>query len=112
MATSLLSSVRSKRNGALHDIEATVEDQIDTLREEIAALTKMIAKSKTTKTVRSQASAGYEDLVARSEDLLHQFQDVYAKGSREVRSTVRRHPAATIGAAAVFGVVLALLARR
>ncbi len=71
MATSLLSSVRSKRNGALHDIEATVEDQIDTLREEIAALTKMIAKSKTTKTVRSQASAGYEDLVARSEDLLH-----------------------------------------
>jgi ElaB/YqjD/DUF883 family membrane-anchored ribosome-binding protein len=112
MATSLLHPLRSKRNGALDDIEATIEDQIESLRDEIAALTKMMAKSKTNQNIRNQAQAGYEDLVGRSEDLLHELQDAYTRGSREVRETVRRHPAATIGAAAAFGLVLALLARR
>jgi ElaB/YqjD/DUF883 family membrane-anchored ribosome-binding protein len=112
MATSLLHPLRSKRNGALQDIEATVEDQIDTLREEIAALTKLISKSDASKKIRSQAQAGYDDLLGRSEDLFAELQSAYNRGSREVRATVRRHPAATIGAAAVFGVVIAMLARR
>jgi ElaB/YqjD/DUF883 family membrane-anchored ribosome-binding protein len=112
MATSLLHTIRRRRNGALHDIEASVEDQIESLREEIAALTKAIAKSGASQKIRYQAQAGYDDLVNRSEDLLQEIQDGYLRGAREMRETVRRHPVATIGAAAAFGVVLALLARR
>jgi len=40
------------------------------------------------------------------------LQESYLRGANEVRNTVRRHPIATIGAAAALGLVLALLARR
>jgi ElaB/YqjD/DUF883 family membrane-anchored ribosome-binding protein len=112
MATSILHTLRSKRNGALQDIEATIEDQVEALRDEIAALTKLVAKSSTTKKIKSQAQAGYDDLLGRSEDILSDLQDIYSRGSREMRDTVRRHPAATIGAAAAFGILIAFLARR
>ena len=114
MASSILDQVRGKRNSTFQDIEATIEDQVETLRSEIAALTKLISKNSASqgKKVRNQAEVGYEDLIARSEDLLQQLQDGYTRGASEVRETVRRHPAATIGAAAAFGLVVALLARR
>ncbi len=115
MASSLLHPLRSnRRNGALADIESTVEDQIETLREEIAALTKIAGKQsrKQGDKVRAQALAGYDDLIARSEDLLTELQNGYLRGTKEVRNTVRKHPIATVGAAAAFGLVLALLARR
>jgi ElaB/YqjD/DUF883 family membrane-anchored ribosome-binding protein len=116
MAPSILQSVRGRRNGGgtLHNIEATVEDQIDALRDEIAELTKLLGKSsrRQSEKVRSQATAGYDDLIARSEDLLRELQDGYLRGASEVRDTVRKHPMATIGAAAAFGLVLALIARR
>jgi ElaB/YqjD/DUF883 family membrane-anchored ribosome-binding protein len=114
MANSLLHSIRSKRNGAMQDIEDTIEDQVDMLRGEIAALTKLISKSGTsqTKKLRAQAETGYEDLLDRSEELVRQLQDSYARGAKEVRATVRAHPTATIGAAAAVGLLIALLARR
>lgn len=112
MATSILNTIRGRRNGSLQDLETSIEDQIENLREEVAALTKAISKSAASQKIRSQAQAGYEDLVNRSEDLLQELQDSYLRGARELRQTVRRHPAATIGAAAAFGVLLALLARR
>jgi ElaB/YqjD/DUF883 family membrane-anchored ribosome-binding protein len=113
---SFLQSGRHRRNGsaALHNIEATIEDQIASLQDEIASLTKMVGKSsrKQSEKLTAQAASGYEDLVARSEDLLRDLQDGYLRGASEVRDTVRRHPVATIGAAAAFGLVVALLARR
>ncbi|KQV83711.1 hypothetical protein ASC90_18770 [Rhizobium sp. Root1220] len=116
MASSLLHPFRSRRNGngTLHSIESTIEDQIESLRDEIAALTKVAGKQsrKHGDKIRYQAAAGYDDLLARSEDLLHELQDGYLRGADEVRNTVRRHPIATVGAAAAFGLVLALLARR
>jgi ElaB/YqjD/DUF883 family membrane-anchored ribosome-binding protein len=112
MATSILHPLRSKRNGALQDIETTIEDQIDALRDEISTLAKIVAKSNTTKKIKNQAQAGYDDLLGRSEDMLSDLQDIYNRGSREMRDTVRRHPAATIGAAAAFGILIAFLARR
>lgn len=62
--------------------------------------------------MRDQASAGYDELMARSEDLLRELQDGYLRGANEVRDTVRKHPIATVGAALAFGLVLAFLARR
>ena len=116
MASSILQSVRGSRksNGTLHSIESTVEDQIERLRDEIDALTKLAAKSsrRHSEKVRHQAAAGYDELIGRGEDLLRDLQDGYLRGANEVRHTVRKHPVATIGAAAAFGLVLALLARR
>jgi ElaB/YqjD/DUF883 family membrane-anchored ribosome-binding protein len=114
MASSILDQVRNKRNATFQDIEATIEDQVDSLRSEIASLTKLISKNSASqsKKIRSQAESGYEDLIARSEEILEQLQDGYSRGAKEVRDTVRRHPAATIGAAAAFGLIIALLARR
>ncbi|EPE97237.1 hypothetical protein B5K06_14840 [Rhizobium grahamii] len=115
MASSLLHPIRSRRNGGtLHNIESTIEEQIESLREEIAALTKIAGKQsrKSSDRIRYQAAAGYDDLVARSEDLIHELQEGYLRGAHEMRNTVRKHPLATVGAAAAFGLVLALLARR
>jgi hypothetical protein len=39
MASSILDQVRNKRNSTFQDIEATIEDQVEALRGEIAALT-------------------------------------------------------------------------
>jgi ElaB/YqjD/DUF883 family membrane-anchored ribosome-binding protein len=115
MATSILQSVRGKRNGgSLQDIETSIEDQIETLRNEIAAFAKMIGENglKQSQTVRARAESGFDDLAARGEDLMREIQHGYAKGSREMRRTVRQHPVATLGAAAAFGVAFALLLSR
>ncbi|SEH76285.1 hypothetical protein RTCCBAU85039_2216 [Rhizobium tibeticum] len=115
VASSLLHPLRSRRNGGtLHNIESTIEEQIETLRDDIAALTKIAGKQsrKSGDRLRYQAAASYDDLLSRSEDLIHELQEGYLRGAHEVRNTVRRHPVATIGAAAAFGLVLALLARR
>ncbi|MDM9622588.1 hypothetical protein [Rhizobium sp. S96] len=116
MASSFLHSARSRRNGngTLHSIESTIEDQIESLRDEIAVLTQALGKSsrRQGEKVRYQAAAGYDELVGRSEDLLRELQDGYLRGTKEMRNTVRKHPIATVGAAAVFGLVVALLARR
>ncbi|MBO9099190.1 MULTISPECIES: DUF883 family protein [unclassified Rhizobium] len=114
MANSLLDTIRSKRNGAMSDIENTIENQMDNLRGEIAELTKLISKNgaSQSKRIRAQAESGYEDLLARSEDLMHQLQDGYARSAKEVRATVRAHPTTSIGAVAAIGLLFVLLARR
>ena len=114
MATSILQSVRARRNGALHSIETSIEEQVERLRDEIAALAKTIGKTSASEgsKLRYKAEASLEDLMGRSDDLLKELQDSYLRGAREMRDTVRRHPVATIGAAAAFGVLLALIARR
>ncbi|MBB3589867.1 ElaB/YqjD/DUF883 family membrane-anchored ribosome-binding protein [Rhizobium sp. BK529] len=114
MAYSLFPSSRSRRNGALQNLEASIEDQIETLREEIAELTHVLGKTsrRQGEKLRSQASASYEDILGRSEDLLNELQQRYLRSAGEMRKTVRRHPLATIGAAAAFGVLVAMLARR
>lgn len=112
MATSLLHSLRSKRNDTLYDLEAGIEDQIASLRDEIASLAKLVGKSDAGQKIRHRAEVGLDDLMGRSEDLLRDLQDGYTRGAREMRATVRRHPAATIGVAAAVGIVLALMARR
>jgi len=115
MATSILHSARGKRNGSSqHDVEASIEDQIESLREEVAAFAKLIGETgaKKGKKLRANAESGFDDLTVRGEELLRDLQRGYTKGSREVRRTVRQHPVATIGAAAAFGLAVALLLSR
>ncbi|MEZ2220056.1 hypothetical protein [Rhizobium sp. RCC_161_2] len=115
MATSILQSAKAKRNGSsLHDMETSIEEQIANLRSEIAAFAKIVGESsaKQGETMRARAETGLEDLTARGEELLRELQHGYAKSSREVRRTVQQHPVATIGAAAAFGLAIALLLSR
>lgn len=115
MAPSILQSMRgSKRNGTLEHVGATLDEQVEALREELASLAELIREKgqKQGKYVRKQAEAGIEDLLSSSEDVLQEMRDLYARGGDEVRKTVQRHPFATIGAAAAVGVLFALLARR
>ncbi|WP_454850603.1 DUF883 family protein [Rhizobium binxianense] len=114
--TSIFQSARSRRhsNGALRDLESNVEDQIEALRDELAELTRLIGKGSRhgSERIRHQAAAGYDELLDRSEELLHELQEGYRRGAKEMRATVRRHPLATVGAAAALGLVIALFARR
>lgn len=114
MASSILQSVRGKRDEALDSIGSTVEDQVSQLRAELSSLTELIRGKGAAqgKKARAQAEAGLDELLSSSEDILQELRDAYLRGGAEVRRTVRQHPVATIGAAAAFGVVLALLARR
>lgn len=114
MAYSFFQSSRNRRNGTLNNLEASIEDQIEALREELAELTQVLGKTsrRQGEKLRSQASASYEDILGRSEDLLNELQQSYLRGASEVRNTVRRHPLATVGAAAAFGLLVAMLARR
>lgn len=114
MATSILHSVRKRNSGGLHDLEAGLEEQIEHLRDEIAAFAKIVGdnSAKQGKTMRARAESGFEDLAVRGEELLRELQHGYARGSREMRRAVRRHPVATLGAAAAFGLALALLVTR
>ncbi|MDI7860702.1 hypothetical protein MRS76_01920 [Rhizobiaceae bacterium n13] len=114
MAPSIFSSNRRNRNGTIEQIEETVEDQLENLRSEIAALASLVQKTGARKgrKLRAQTEAGLEDLWSSSEDLLGELRDGYLRGSHELKRTVRKHPLATVGAAAAFGLVLALLARR
>jgi ElaB/YqjD/DUF883 family membrane-anchored ribosome-binding protein len=115
MATSILHSARGKRNGSsLHDVEASIEDQIESLREEVAAFARLLGESgaRHGRKLRATAESNLDDLTVRGEELLRDLQRNYARGSREVRRTVRQHPVATIGAAAAFGLAVALLLSR
>ncbi|MFB2550110.1 DUF883 family protein [Ensifer soli] len=119
MATGLFSTSPKKRNGAfLHD---SVEDQIAEIRHDIAALARLLsdrgnAAGKDVKAKAQQARAGAEagigDLLAHGEQLIDDLRDRYAGTERQVVATVRRHPIATIGAAAALGILVASLLRR
>ena len=110
MANSLFTSVRGKRDS----IESTIEDQIEQLKSELATLTDRLRDkgAEQGKWAKKRAESGLEDLMASGEDILQELRDVYQRSGAEVRSTVRRHPLATIGAAAAVGILLALVARR
>lgn len=114
MTYSIFHSGRSRRNGTLHNIETGIEEQIEALRDELAELTRLVGKGSRHQgdKIRSQASAGYDELLSRSEDLLRELQHGYERGATEMRETVRKHPLATIGAAAAVGLAIAFLARR
>ncbi|WEZ82823.1 hypothetical protein P6U16_17765 [Rhizobium sp. 32-5/1] len=62
--------------------------------------------------VRDQAEAGLHDLLSNGEQMLSDLRARYASTEKQVRHTVKEHPLATLGAAALVGVVIASLLRR
>src|ERR1700754_2774882 len=82
MSYSIFQSARSRRNGTFHNLEAGLEEQIEALREELTELTRLVGKSSRSQgeKIRTQANAGYDELLGRSEDLLRELQDRYQRG--------------------------------
>lgn len=132
MATGLFSSrSKSLRNG-LHDEAQAVEDQIAELRDEIAALARLLANDasdgasgirKKARAVKAQASdaahglkdraeTDIRDMIAAGEDILAEFQARTQDTGRRARKAVKEHPLATLGVAAAAGFLLAALLRR
>ncbi|WP_026186840.1 DUF883 family protein [Ensifer sp. BR816] len=120
MATGLFSSSSSrKRNGGA--VDASIEDQLQEIREDIAQLVALIAdrgveasrevKAKARST-RKQAESDLKDLLENGEQMLSDLRSRYADTEREVRRAVREHPVATLGAAAAIGLIAAALLRR
>jgi ElaB/YqjD/DUF883 family membrane-anchored ribosome-binding protein len=131
MATGLFSgSSAKKRNGSL--LDAPIEDQISDIRDEIAALAKLLSQrgAEASKDVRARASdasrdvrerahdardqaeAGLQDLLENGEALFAELRSRYSVTEKQVRRTVRDHPVATLGAAAALGLLVAALIRR
>ena len=118
MATGLFSGAR-KRNGGASD--ATIEEQLHEIREDIAKLVTLIAdrgasashdaKAKA-RGAREQAEADLQDLLAGGEQMLSDLRSRYADTEREVRRAMREHPLATLGTAAAIGLIAAALLRR
>jgi ElaB/YqjD/DUF883 family membrane-anchored ribosome-binding protein len=117
MATGLFSGSSAKKRFA----DAPVEDQISELRDEIASLAKLLSQrgaeaSKDARAkahdAREHAEAGLHDLIENGEQLFAELRSRYALTEKQVRHTVREHPVATLGAAAVIGLLIAALIRR
>ncbi|MCA1443890.1 hypothetical protein I6F07_27515 [Ensifer sp. IC4062] len=120
MATGLFSSSSTrKRNGG--SSETPIEDQLQEIRADIAALVGLLgergaavsqdAKTKV-KGARDRAEADLETLLASGEQLLSDLRDRYSGTERELRRAVREHPIATLSAAAAIGLAVAALLRR
>lgn len=109
----------TKSNGKLADV--SIEEQLGELRNDVATLVALLADrgSSASKQARSkaqdareQAEAGISELLATGEDLLADLRSRYAGTEKQVRQTVREHPVATLGAAALIGLAIAALLRR
>ncbi len=119
MSTGLFSGSSSrKRNGSAM---ATSDDQLQQMRDDIGRLATLIAdrgaaashdaKSRA-RDVREQAETDFQDLLANGEQMLSDLRRRYADTERELRRTVREHPVATVGVAAIIGLIAAAMLRR
>lgn len=113
------SSRSAKSNGKF--AETSVEEQLSELRNDVATLVSLLAErgSAASKEARSkahdareQAEAGIQELLASGEEMLAELRDRYSGTEKQVRQTVRDHPFATLGAAALIGLAVAALLRR
>lgn len=120
MATGLFSgSGNRRRNGGASD--EPIEEQLQEIRDEVARLMTLIAdrgaaashdaKAKA-RGAREQAESDLQGLLESGEQMLSDLRGRYADTEREVRRAVREHPLATLGVAAVIGLIAAALLRR
>lgn len=120
------------KDRTVSDAAETMEDQIAELRDQISTLAKLVARDvsdgaddvrgRFTMFRKNAQQAGaeatgratdtLEDLIAGGEDILAELTTRYRDTGREVRRTVKEHPFATLGAAALAGFVIAAILRR
>lgn len=132
MANGVFSSRKKSLREGLSDEASAVEVQIAELREELAALARVLADdaSSGASSIRKKARAAKSDaadaardlkdragndireMIAAGEDILADFQNRYQDSGRKARQAVQDHPLATLGIAAAAGFIIAALLRR
>lgn len=132
MANGVFSSRKKSLREGLGDEASAVEAQIAELREELAALARVLAddassgassirkKARAAKSdaadaardLKDRAGNDIRDMIAAGEDILADFQNRYQDSGRKARQAVQDHPLATLGIAAAAGFVIAALLRR
>ncbi len=116
------------KDRTVSETAATIEDQIAELRDQISSLAKLVAQDvadgtesardrfsmfrRNARKAGSDASDSLEELIASGEEILAELTARYKDTGREVRRTVKDHPFATLGAAALAGFVIAAILRR
>lgn len=120
MATGLFSSSSTKKHNGGSG-EASIQDQLDEIRDDVGKLVALLADrglaaSEEARTkargARARAEADLEDLLASGEQMLSELRSRYADTERQLRTVVREHPVATLGTAAAIGLIAAALLRR
>lgn len=132
MATGLFSARKKNLRNGLQDEAQAVEDQIAELRDEIAALARVLAsdassgaggirkKARAVKAevsdaahdIKGRAETDIRDMIAAGEDILADFQNRYRDSGRKARKAVQDNPLTTLSIAAAAGFLLAALLRR
>ncbi len=116
------------KDRTVSETAATIEDQIAELRDQISSLAKLVAQDvadgtesardrfsmfrRNARQAGSDASDSLEELIASGEEILAELTARSKDTGREVRRTVKDHPFATLGAAALAGFVIAAILRR
>lgn len=108
----------SRSRSRISKVGDALEDQLEALRDELAALSSTLGRRVPAEArgLSREASRGFDHLVASGEDLYRLLRRAYRSNgaplTRDVTRTVRRHPLATLGAAAATAVLVAWLVRR
>ncbi|ODR91651.1 hypothetical protein [Sinorhizobium alkalisoli] len=120
MATGLFSSSSTRKHTGGSG-ETSIQDQLDEIRNDVGKLVALLADrglaaSEEAKAraqgARARAATDLEDLLASGEQMLSELRGRYADTERQLRTVVREHPVATLGTAAVIGLIAAAVLRR
>ncbi|MAB00160.1 MAG: hypothetical protein CMN87_12385 [Stappia sp.] len=114
MATSTTASSRNGSNRQAGDDAATIEQNIERLRGDIAALAQSVTRYGADKTgeYKDRANKAGKDIAESSQQALDSLSAELTRLEDSLASRVREKPLQSLGIAAGIGVLIALLARR
>lgn len=114
MATSKTSASASAKPSNGHVSAQDIEDDIERIRNDIAALAGSLKTYGAGKTdeYKSRASTAGEDLTRKSQEALNDLTAELRGYERALSSEIRRHPLQSLGIAAGIGFLVATLVRR
>jgi ElaB/YqjD/DUF883 family membrane-anchored ribosome-binding protein len=114
MATTATASNRNGSNRQANDEAATIEQNIERLRGDIAALAQSVTRYGADKTgeYKERANKAGKDLADSSQQALDALSEELTRLENTLASRVRAKPLQSLGIAAGIGVLVALLARR
>lgn len=114
MATAKTATSASDKSANGHVSAREIEDDIERIRNDIAALAGSLKKYGAGKTdeYKSRASSAGEELTRKSQEALNDLTAELQSYERALSSEIRRHPLQSLGIAAGIGFLVATLVRR
>jgi len=114
MATAKTATTSTAKSAGDQVSASDIEDDIERIRSDIAALAGTLKKYGAGKTgeYKARASSAGEDLTQKSQEALNDLTAELQSYERALSSEVRRHPLQSLGIAAGIGFLVATLVRR